>query len=61
MQERRIWAQRENDESCPRNAKFRKDMKSREYEPKSLYVLHTTRVIHPPERTTESDEATVKA
>ena len=35
-------------------------MKSKEHEPKSLYVLHTTRVIHPPERTTESDEATAR-
>ena len=56
MQERRICARQEDDDSCPSNAQSKEEMKGREHESKSPYVLHAARVKHPLEHTAESDK-----
>ena len=53
MQERKIWAWQEDDESCPSNTQSKEEMKGKEHKPRSPYVLHSTRVKHRLERTVE--------
>ena len=56
IRKKRTWSRQEGEGLHPSNAQPREGVKGKEHEPKSLYVLHATRVKHPLERIVESNK-----